>query len=210
MCNPIRLAVLVSGSGTNLQALIDATERGELDGRIVRVVSDRPGAYALARAEKHGIPVRVLVRKDYRSREEYEEALAEELRTSEADLVLLAGFMRILSGTFLRHFPQRVMNIHPSLLPAFSGLDAQGQAWAYGVRVTGCTVHFVDEGMDSGPIILQAAVPVLDGDTRDGLAERILEQEHRIYPEAVRLYQTGRLRVEGRKVLILSKEADGQ
>lgn len=208
MCDPIRLVVLASGSGTNLQALIDATEQGVINGRIVLVVSDQPGAYALSRAEKHGIPTRVLMRKEYPSREEFEAVLVQAVRAAGADLVLLAGFMRILSASFLREFPERVMNIHPSLLPAFPGLDAQGQAWAYGVRVTGCTVHFVDEGMDTGPIILQAAVPVLNGDTRDDLAHRILEQEHRIYPEAVRLYQEGRLRVEGRKVVITPKEAD--
>lgn len=210
MCHPIRLAVLASGSGTNLQALIDATERGEIHGQIVLVVSDKPEAYALTRARKHGIPTEVMVRKDYPSREEFEGAMVHRITSAGADLVLLAGFMRILSAGFLRHFPERVMNIHPSLLPAFPGLDAQGQALAYGVRVTGCTVHFVDEGMDTGPIILQAAVPVLDGDTRDELVNRILVQEHQIYPEAVRLYQEGRLRVEGRKVWILPKEADRQ
>lgn len=203
MCNPVRLAVLASGSGTNLQALIEAIEQGELQAEIVVVVSDKPDAYALKRAEAHGIAVRLVERKSFHSREAFEDQLAECIELAEADLVLLAGFMRILSAGFLRHFPQRVLNIHPSLLPAFPGLDAQKQALEYGVKVSGCTVHFVDEGTDTGPIILQAAVPVLPGDTREELARRILAEEHRIYPEAVRLYHAGRLKVEERRVTVV-------
>lgn len=204
MRNPIRLAILVSGSGTNLQAIIDAIEVGELNAQVVAVISDRADAYGLERAKKHGIPAYYFNRKDFAVREEFEEALARTIQAVGAELVLLAGFMRVLSAAFLNHFPGRVMNIHPSLLPAFPGLDAQGQALNYGVKVTGCTVHFVDEGMDTGPIILQAAVPVLDGDTHDELVARILQQEHRLYAEAVQLFQASRLKIEGRKVTILS------
>ena len=202
MCNPIRLAVLVSGSGTNLQAIIDAIAAGQLNAQITMVISDNPAAYGLERAKAQGIPTQCIVRKNYASREDFELAMVEALQSAGVELVLLAGFMRVLSKVFLQHFAGRVMNIHPSLLPAFPGLDAQKQALEYGVKVTGCTVHFVDEGMDTGPIILQAAVPVLEGDTRDELAARILREEHRLYAEAVRLYHEGRLQVEGGMVKV--------
>ncbi|MCK4259564.1 MAG: phosphoribosylglycinamide formyltransferase [Halanaerobiales bacterium] len=203
--DPIRLAVFASGSGTNLQAFIDAIRDGELNAKIVRVISDKSGSYAFTRAKGAGVPISYISPKEFASKKDYEEKLIEIIKDSGADLVLLAGFMRILSSTFLKHFSDRVMNIHPSLLPAFPGLDAQKQALGYGAKVTGCTVHFVDEGMDTGPIIIQASVPLLEGDTRDELAKRILKEEHRIYLEAVRLYQEGRLKLDGRKVSILEK-----
>lgn len=205
MCDPIRLAVLVSGNGSNLQVFIDAIANGELDAEISLVISDNPDAYALTRAEKREIAASYVGRKEFASREEYELKMVEMLQEAKIDLILLAGFMRILSPVFVGHFSNRVLNIHPSLLPAFPGLDAQGQALTYGAKVSGCTVHFVDEGMDTGPIILQSPVPVLIGDTRDILAKRIQVKEHQTYIEAVRLYQERRLLVEGRQVTILPK-----
>lgn len=200
------LGVLVSGRGTNLQAIMDAIEAGEIPNtRLAVVVSDNPDAPALRRAEARGIPTAVVVRSQYPSRAAFEEALAEPLRQHGVTLVALAGFMRLLSRTFINAFPQRIMNIHPALLPAFPGLDAQGQAVRYGVKVSGCTVHFVDEGMDTGPIILQEAVPVYDDDTAMTLADRILPVEHRLYPRALALYAQGRLVIEGRRVRILQE-----
>lgn len=202
MSNQICLAILASGNGTNLQAFIDAIDNGHLDAQIAVVLSDQPDAYALTRARQADIPHKYIGKGDYPSREAFEMELVEMIKKSKADLVILAGFMRILSVSFLSHFRGRVMNIHPSLLPAFRGLDAQKQALDYGVKVTGCTVHFVDEGMDTGPIILQAVVPVLKGDTRDQLAQRIQQKEHQIFPEAVRLFQQKSLKIEGRRVKI--------
>lgn len=197
-----RTAVLVSGGGTNLQALIDASESGGMDAGIVVVVSDNPGAYALERAGKHGIPAVVVEKKDFRTRVEFDRRLIEVLREHDVELVCLAGFMRLLTEEFIRAFPMRIMNIHPALLPSFPGLGVQKKAVEHGVRFSGCTVHFVDEGCDTGPIIIQAVVPVFSDDTPDSLAGRILAEEHRIYPEAVRLYSEGRLSVQGRKVVV--------
>ncbi|MHA2609354.1 MAG: phosphoribosylglycinamide formyltransferase [bacterium JZ-2024 1] len=194
----IRIGVLVSGRGTNLQAIIDACEDGRIPGKVVLVLSNNPEAYALTRAEKHRIPAFVIMDNS----PDFEERLIQKLKEYQVDLVCLAGFMKILSGEFLAHFPHRVLNIHPALLPAFRGLEAQRRAWEHGVKIAGCTVHFVDEKMDHGPIILQAAVPVLEKDTPESLAERILKEEHRIYPEAIRLFAEGRLKIEGRKVRI--------
>ena len=189
--NPRRLAVLASGRGSNLQALVDAGERGEMDGTVALVVSDNPASYALERAKKHGIPSRVIERKAFASREAFNLAVADAVEESGADMVALAGFMRVISPSFLSRFPGKVINIHPSLLPAFPGLDAQKQALDYGVKITGCTVHFVDEGVDTGPIIIQSAVPVLPGDTVELLSARILAQEHIIYPKAVTMIARG-------------------
>lgn len=172
------LGVLVSGTGTNLQAVIDAVARGTLDARVRLVLSNKPGVLALERAASAGIPTRVLSHKGFATREDFDRALVATLREAGVTWVVLAGFMRILTPGFLDEYPMRVINIHPALLPAFPGVDAQAQALAYGVRVTGCTVHFVDSGTDTGPIIAQATVPVLPGDTRDSLAHRILEREH--------------------------------
>jgi phosphoribosylglycinamide formyltransferase-1 len=194
-----RVGVLISGRGSNLQALIDAAAGGHLGGEIAVVVSNVAEAPGLERARQAGIPALV---RDHRgrTREQFDREIIAVLREHEVDLVCLAGFMRLLSAEFLQAFSGRVVNVHPSLLPAFPGRDAQRQAWAWGVKVSGATVHLVDEGLDSGPIVLQEAVHVLETDTAETLAERILEAEHRIYPQAVRLLLEGRYRIEGRRV----------
>jgi len=195
-------AVLVSGSGSNLQAIIDAAERGEIPGRVGLVLSNKADAYGLTRAKNHGIPTAVVDHKAYGSREEFDAKLVEVIRASGANLVCLAGFMRVLTPVFLRAFPHRILNIHPALLPSFPGTHGPGQALRYGVRFSGCTVHFLDEGVDTGPIIVQAVVPVHQEDTEETLAARILAEEHRIYPMAIRLFLEGRLAVSGRRVMI--------
>jgi len=197
------VAVFISGRGSNLKALLEARDAGELDVNIALVISNRASAGGLEHAAEHGVPTVVLSHRDYTSRKDYEVRLLELLGEYEVDVVVLAGFMRILTGHFLSQFPNRVLNIHPSILPAFPGVDAQAQALEYGVAVSGCTVHFVDEGTDSGPVIEQAVVPVFPGDDRDSLAKRILAQEHRILPRALSLLVAGRLEVQGRKVLVL-------
>jgi phosphoribosylglycinamide formyltransferase-1 len=196
-----RIGVLVSGRGSNLQALLDAARRGELGGELAVVVSNVEGALGLERARKAGIPA---VFRDHRGkkREAFDAEIVDILRAHHVDLVCLAGFMRLLSPVFVRAFPGRIVNIHPALLPAFPGLDAQRQAWEYGVKVSGATVHLVDEGLDSGPIVAQEPVKVLSGDTPESLAARILEAEHRLYPRAVRHLLEGRCRVEGRRVIV--------
>lgn len=181
-----RVAVLISGSGSNLQALIDAAQQPDYPARIVRVISNKPDAYGLERAALAGIPTTVLPHKDYPSREAYDAALHEVLAEAGAEIVCLAGFMRILTTEFVEKWQGRMLNIHPSLLPAYRGLDTHARALADGAKTHGCTVHFVVPELDAGPIILQAEVPVLAGDTPDTLAARVLEQEHRIYPEALR------------------------
>lgn len=201
---PCKLAVLVSGNGSNLQVLIDRIESGELAARIVCVVSNNAEAFAITRAEKHGIPVVLHENSRYKLRRDYDAALVGILRQHEVDLVVLAGFMRILSEVMVNAFPNAIMNIHPALLPAFPGLHAQQQALEYGVKYSGCTVHFVDCGTDTGPIILQAVVPVMPDDTEETLSARIQAEEHRTYPEAVRLYIEGKLLVDGRLVRIHS------
>ncbi len=198
----LKVGVLASGRGSNLQAIMDACREERIPAKVAVVVSDNRDAFALERARSAGIPAVVVKLADFSSREEYERKVVEELKKHGVKLVCLAGYMRLVGRTILEAYPNRVMNIHPALLPAFPGLHGQQQAWNYGVRYSGCTVHFVDEGMDTGPIILQAVVPVLPEDTADDLAARILEQEHIIYPEAVNLFARGRLEVVGRKVLI--------
>lgn len=198
----IRIGVLISGRGSNLQALLDACNAGEIDGQVVVVISDQPTAYGLERARNAGVEAFYLDPAAYPTKKAYFEDLVAQLKAHEADLVCLAGYMRIVRRPLLEAFPNRIMNIHPSLLPSFPGLHAQQQALDYGVKVAGCTVHFVSAGMDEGPIILQAAVPVQEGDTEDSLSERILVQEHRIYPQAVQLFAQGRLQVEGRRVIL--------
>lgn len=205
----VPLGVLVSGSGSNLQSLIDCIEEGTLDARIRIVISNNPQAFALKRCEKHGIPSVVVHHADYPDRESFDRRTAAILHDHGVDLVVMAGFMRILSSWFLREFPLRIMNIHPALLPAFPGLHVQRQAILHGAKFSGCTVHFADEGVDTGPIIIQAVVPVLDDDTEDTLAARILKEEHRIYPQAVQLYAEGRLRIEGRRVVVVDNPAGG-
>ncbi len=201
------LGVLVSGRGSNLQAIIDAISADRLDAKIGLVISDNPEAHALQRIAGWDIPAVVVDRKKCSSRQEFEERLVAEFTLHHVDLIVLAGFMRILSSNFISRFPGRIMNIHPALLPAFPGLDAQKQALDYGAKVAGCTVHFVDEGMDSGPIILQETVPVLDNDTVETLSERILHVEHLLYPRAISLYCQQRLAVEGRRVKILPEKS---
>jgi len=199
----LRTAVLASGRGSNLQALIDACGNGSLPIKIVCVGSDQPETVALKRADTAGIPTRVFHMSDYPDRQAQEEDILSWVRENRVELLLLAGYLKVLSPQFIRQVAFPILNIHPSLLPAFPGLHAQRQAVEYGVKVSGCTVHFVDEGLDSGPIILQQAVPVLAGDTEDTLAERILEMEHRLYPEAVRLVALGKVERIGRQVRIL-------
>jgi phosphoribosylglycinamide formyltransferase 1 len=202
MARRVPIAVLISGSGTNLQAIIDAIEAQRLDAKIQLVLSNRAGAYGLVRAKNHGIPVEVLDHKLFPSREAFDQAVVDILRAYDVELAVLAGFMRLLSPVFVSAYSNRIMNIHPALLPAFPGLHVQKKAVEHGVRFSGCTVHFVNEACDEGPIIIQAVVPVFPDDTEESLAARILAQEHRIYPRAIQLYSEGRLRVEGRKVLV--------
>ena len=202
----ITLGVLASGRGTNLQAILDAQAAG-LPAKVGVVISDVRDAMALERARTAGVPGCFLDPGAFPGRAPYEGALARCLVEHEVDLVCLAGYMRVVGRVLLDAFPLRIMNIHPSLLPAFPGLDAQGQAVKHGVKVSGCTVHFVDKGVDTGPIIIQRAVPVLDSDDRESLAQRILQEEHLAYPEAIRLYAEGRLAVEGRRVRVLPSSA---
>lgn len=208
MKRKVPVGVLLSGGGTNLQAIIDAVEQARLDAEIRTVVSNRESAYGLARARNHDIPATVIDHRGYASREDYDRVLVEHLNAQGVELVVLAGFMRLLSPYFVQSFPNRIMNIHPALSPAFAGLHGQRQAFEYGVRFAGCTVHFVSEGCDEGPIIIQAVVPVLPDDTEETLAQRILAQEHRIYPRAIQLYSEGRLVIEGRKVRVTGEDGD--
>jgi len=196
----VNLGVLVSGSGSNLQAIIDNIEAGRVDAGIQIVISNVPGVYALERSKKHGIPSLVIPHKGLK-REEYDQKLVEALRARDVELVVLAGFMRIITPVLLRAFPMRVINIHPALLPAFPGTHVWQTQIDYGVKFAGCTVHFVDEGTDTGPIIIQAVVPVYDEDTADTLNARILKQEHKIYSQAIQMYAEGRLEVRGHRVL---------
>ena len=204
-----KIGVLCSGRGSNLASIIEAIERGEIRAEIAVVIADKADAYALERAREKGIPAVAVIYRDYAERADFERALLTELHTHGVTLVVLAGFMRILSPVFVHAYTGRILNIHPALLPSFPGAHAHRDVLAYGVKVSGCTVHFVDEGMDSGPIILQASVPVQEGDTEEALAARVLAQEHRIFPEAIKLYVEGRLRTDGRKVHILSA-AEGE
>ena len=197
----LMLAVLVSGRGSNLQAIIDNIENDDLPAKISLVISNFENAFALERARRHGIECLFLNPKSYPDRNHYEEALVEKIQSKSVDLVCLAGFMRILSKYFIDAFSGRIINIHPSLLPAFPGLNVQKQALEHGSRFSGCTVHYVNEEVDAGPIILQAVVPIYDEDNEASLSERILEQEHTIYPEAIRLIAEGRLTISGRRVL---------
>lgn len=198
----LRVGVLVSGGGTNLQALLDACAQPGFPAEIAMVISNVPTAFALERARQANVAAEVVSHKEFPDRAAFEAALVQRLTAAKVELVCLAGFMRIIGPTFLGAFPHRVLNIHPALLPAFPGMHGPRQALAHGVKIAGCTVHFVDEGTDSGPIVAQAAVPVLPDDDEAALAARILEQEHRLYPQAVRLFAEGALTVEGRTVRI--------
>lgn len=200
---PITLAVLVSGNGSNLQAIIDRIEAKEINGRIVCVISNSPDAFALQRAARHGIPTIIHENHLYSDRRGYDTALVGILKSHGVELIVMAGFMRILTDVMINAFPNAIINIHPSLLPAFPGLNAQKKALDYGVKFSGCTVHFVDCGTDSGPVILQAVVPVMQNDTVAQLSKRILKEEHNILPEAIRLFADGRISIQGRRVTVV-------
>ena len=211
--SPLRVAVLASGRGSNLQAIIDAIEAGQVQAQIVAVISNKKDAVALDRARKHGLPELFVDPKPFAgqpdSREAYDRVLLEVLQQQHVELVLLAGYMKIVTAVLVNAFANRMMNIHPSLLPSFPGLDVQKKAIDWGCKLAGCTVHFVTEGVDEGPIIVQAAVPVLDSDTPEALAARILEQEHKIYPQAVQFFAEGRLKLNGRQVQIAGAKPVG-
>lgn len=196
------IGILVSGRGSNMVAIADAIAAGRVPASIRVVISDRPQAPALELARQRGLEVMALEPGEYPTREAFETALVAVLKEKGVELVVLAGFMLLCGQAFLGHFPQRIINIHPALLPAFPGLNAQRQAWEYGVKFSGCSVHFVDSGVDTGPIIAQAVVPVLDMDTPETLAERILAEEHRLYPQVIKWFAEGRVQVQGRRVVI--------
>lgn len=195
-----KLGILLSGRGSNFEAIADNVAAGKIPAEIAVVISNRPSARGLEVARQRGLNA-VCIPSKGMEREAYDRLVVAELRKQEVDLVCLAGFMRLLSPYFIREYPLRILNIHPSLLPAFPGLDAQHQAWEHGVKISGCTVHFVDEHLDAGPIIVQAAVPVLNDDTPETLAARILKEEHRIYSEAINIVLSGKFHLEGRRVV---------
>ena len=197
----VNLGVLVSGSGSNLQAIIDNIEAGRVDARIKIIISNVPDAFALERAKRHNIPSLVISHKGYKRREDFDQKIVETLQAHGVELVVLAGYMRVVTSVLLRAFPMRVMNIHPALLPSFPGTHVWQAEVDYGVKFAGCTVHFVDEGTDTGPIVIQAVVPVYDDDTAETLNARILKQEHKVYSQAIQLYAEGRLEIRGRRVL---------
>lgn len=199
----MNIAVFCSGNGTNLQAIIDAHKRGDIKADLKLVVSDVPGCFALRRAEKAGIKTLIVERKDFQSKKEFEQEILKNLKKEKIDLIALAGYMRMLSADFIKEYKNRILNIHPALLPSFKGTHGIKDAFLYGVKVTGPTVHFVTEGMDAGPIILQTPVAVTEDDTEQTLAEAIHKEEHKIYPRAIQLFVEGRLKIEGRRVKIL-------
>lgn len=198
----MNIAVLCSGSGTNLQAIIDNVKSGYIPAKIALVLSDKQDAFALERAKSAGIETIVLNSRDFKTREDFDKEVVKNLKKRDVGLVVLAGFMRLLSPYFIKEYKNRIMNIHPALLPAFKGTNGIKDALDYGVKVTGATVHFVDEHLDNGPIILQKCVEIKEGDTENALLERVHREEHKIYPEAVKLFAEGRLKMEGRRVVI--------
>ncbi|MEN8264753.1 MAG: phosphoribosylglycinamide formyltransferase [Nitrospirota bacterium] len=202
MSDILTLGVLASGRGSNFQSIIDSIESGSLNAKIAILVTDKPDAYAIERAKKHKIESLIIKPSDFPDKNAYFSHIAEELKKREVELVILAGFMRVVGKALIDHYRNRIMNIHPALLPSFPGLHGHKDAIDYGVKISGCTVHFVDEGVDTGSIIIQAAVPLYHDDTEDSLSERILKQEHRIFPYAIKLYSEGKISVEGRKVFI--------
>lgn len=204
----IRIGVLVSGSGSNLQSIMDACERGGIDGKVAVVISNTADAYALKRAKKKAVPAVIVPHGEYPDRKSFDRELIRIFKEYKVDLIALAGFMRVLTPDFLKQFPGRVINIHPALLPSFPGLDVRQKAIDHGVRFSGATVHFVDAGVDTGPIIIQAVVPVYPDDSEEELKERILSLEHKIYPKAIQLFAQGRLEVIGRKVFIRDLKKD--
>lgn len=202
MGGKVNIGVLVSGSGSNLQSIIDHMDAGRLNVGIRVVISNNPEAYALQRVRKHGIPSVVVNHQDFPNREAFDQRMVDILNSHRVELVVMAGFMRLLTPLFLNAFPMRIMNIHPALLPSFPGIHSQQKAIAYGVKFSGCTVHFADEGVDTGPIIIQSIVPVHDDDTAETLAARILKEEHRMYPQAIQFFAEGRIEINGRRVHI--------
>jgi phosphoribosylglycinamide formyltransferase-1 len=202
MKKKIILGVLVSGSGSNLQSIIDNIAKGLLDAEIKVVISNNPDAYALVRAQKYNIPSIIIKHTDFKTREIFDQRMIDVLKSYSVDLVIMAGFMRLLSPLFLKAFPMKIMNIHPAVLPAFPGMDAQKKAVEYGVKFSGCSVHFADQGVDSGPIIIQAIIPVYEDDTESTLSARILKEEHKIYSQAIQFYAEERIEIIGRKVRI--------
>lgn len=201
----INIVALISGRGSNLQAIINAIEAGKVDARICCVISNVPSAYGLERAKQHGIPSAVVNNKDFKDKADHEKELLKVIDGHKPDLICLAGYMRIVGADIIRKYKGKILNIHPALLPSFPGLHGQKQALDYGVKVSGCTVHFVDEGCDTGPVVLQKTVPVLENDTEETLSARILEEEHKAYPEAIQLFAEGRLKINGRKVGTISR-----
>jgi phosphoribosylglycinamide formyltransferase-1 len=210
MARKIPLGILISGNGSNFQAIIDAIEKKRLDAEVRVVVSNREDAYGLVRAQKHGVPTEIVDHRKFPSREAFDQHLIERFKDRQVELVVLAGFMRLLSADFVHAFSNRIMNIHPALLPAFPGLHVQRKAVEAGVRFSGCTVHFVNEECDQGPIIIQAVVPVFPDDSEESLSARILKEEHRIYPKAIQLYSEGRLHVAGQRVSVDGLEKEEQ
>jgi phosphoribosylglycinamide formyltransferase-1 len=198
----LTLGVLASGRGSNFQSIIDSIVSGVLNARVATLITDNPEAYAIERANNHNIEALVIKPRDFSDRDSYYSQIAGELKKRGVELVILAGFMRVVGKTLIDHYRNKIMNIHPALLPSFPGLHGQKQAADYSVKISGCTVHFVDEGMDTGPIIVQAAVPAFHDDTEDTLSDRILRQEHKIFPYAIKLYSEGRISVDGRRVII--------
>ncbi len=203
-----RLGVLASGRGSNFQSIIDSIDSGYLYAKVELLITDNPEAFAIERARKSRIPFKIMEPSHYPDRDSYYSAIAEELKKRGVELVILAGFMRVVKKPLIDAYPMRIMNIHPALLPSFPGLHGQRQAVEYGVKISGCTVHFVDEGVDTGPIIVQAAVPVYHDDTEESLSERILMEEHKIYPYAIKLFIEGRLKVDDRRVIILDQKRE--
>ena len=199
----IGIAVLASGRGSNLQAIIDSINEGRINGTIKIVLSDNPDAFAIKRARENQISTQIVFYKKYKSKIEYEQEILKHLKSKNIDLVVLAGYMRLLSPSFIKEFRHRIINIHPALLPAFPGLNSQRQALEYGVKVSGCTVHFVDEGMDTGPIILQKAVEVKQSDNEKSLANRILKYEHKLLSKAIQLFAQKKIKIQGKKVFLL-------
>lgn len=201
----LKVGVLASGRGSNFQAIIDNIKSGFLKARVAVLITDNPEAYAIERAKKSNIEALIISPKNFTDKDSYYSHIANELKKKDVELVILAGFMRVVGKSLIKQFRNKIINIHPALLPSFPGLHGQKQAADYGVKISGCTVHFVDEGVDTGPIIIQAAVPVYEDDTEDSLSERILKQEHKIFPYAIKLFSEGRITVKGRKIFI-----DGQ
>jgi phosphoribosylglycinamide formyltransferase-1 len=204
----LNLGVLASGSGSNFQSIVDNIESGYIDAKVAVLITDNPKAYAIERAQEHNIKHLVINPKDFPDRPSYNSHIADELKKRDVELVILAGFMRVVDKALIDRYPNKIMNIHPALLPSFPGLHGQRQAADYSVKISGCTVHFVDEGMDTGPIIIQAAVPAYHDDTEDSLGKRILKQEHRIFPYAIKLYSEGKVKVDGRRVIVEGERDD--